>query len=55
MKQWTDTGSNVLVYNNTAWVAYMDEDIKASRAKLYVCYSLAVISDWAVDLQQFFE
>ncbi|KAH7116609.1 putative glycosyl hydrolase, family 18 [Dactylonectria estremocensis] len=52
-KQWTDAGSNILVYNNTEWVAYMDEDTKASRAKLYASYNFAGTSDWAVDLQEF--
>ncbi|KAH6892884.1 glycoside hydrolase family 18 protein [Thelonectria olida] len=52
-KQWTDAGSNILVYNNTEWVAYMDKGTKASRAKLYASYNFAGTSDWAVDLQEF--
>ncbi|KAM0510822.1 hypothetical protein ACHAPE_010505 [Trichoderma viride] len=52
-KVWTDAGSNILVYNNTEWVAYMDDTTKSDRATLYASYNLAGISDWAVDLQEF--
>ncbi|KAL5364727.1 putative glycosyl hydrolase, family 18 [Aspergillus floccosus] len=52
-KQWTDVGSNFLVYNDTEWVAYMDENMKAARAKFYDTYNFAGTTDWAVDLQEF--
>ncbi|RFU78376.1 glycosyl hydrolase family 18 [Trichoderma arundinaceum] len=52
-KQFTDAGSNILVYNDTEWVAYMNDSVKADRAKLYASYNFAGTSDWAVDLQQF--
>ncbi|GFF93568.1 killer toxin subunits alpha/beta [Aspergillus udagawae] len=52
-KQWTDVGSNFLVYNDTEWVAYMDDDMKAARAKFYDSYNFAGTTDWAVDLQEF--
>lgn len=54
-KQWTDAGSNMLVYNSTEWVAYMDDDTKANRTKFYASYNFAGTSDWAVDLQEFVE
>ncbi|CAM1508945.1 Fc.00g026840.m01.CDS01 [Cosmosporella sp. VM-42] len=52
-KQWTDAGSNILVYNNTEWVAYMDDATKLDRAKLYASYNFAGTTDWAVDLEEF--
>lgn len=54
-KQWEDAGSNILVYNDTEWVAYMDDDTKASRSKFYDSYNFAGTTDWAVDLQEFRE
>ncbi|UKZ82482.1 hypothetical protein TrVFT333_010271 [Trichoderma virens FT-333] len=52
-KQYTDAGSNILVYNDTEWVAYMDDDTKADREALYASYNFAGTSDWAVDLQEY--
>ena len=54
-KNWTDAGSNILVYNDTEWVAYMNPDTKADREKLYASYNFAGTSDWAVDLEEFVE
>jgi GH18 family chitinase len=55
VKQWKKEGSNFLVYNDTEWVAYMDEDTKTSRAAFYDSYNFAGTTDWAVDLQTFEE
>ncbi|KAM5436548.1 putative chitinase [Microsporum ferrugineum] len=52
-KQWKEEGSNILVYNDTEWVAYMDDDMKAARSKFYDSYNFAGTTDWAVDLQEF--
>ncbi|KAL7783620.1 glycoside hydrolase family 18 protein [Trichoderma ceciliae] len=52
-KEWTDAGSNTLGYNDTEWVAYMDDTTKLDRATLYASYNFAGTSDWAVDLQEF--
>ncbi|KAI0882847.1 putative glycosyl hydrolase, family 18 [Annulohypoxylon maeteangense] len=52
-KQWKKEGSNILVYNDTEWVAYMDDDMKKSRAEFYDSYNFAGTTDWAVDLQYF--
>lgn len=54
-KQWTDAGSDILVYNDTEWVAYMNDTTKAARATLYASYNFAGTSDWAVDLQEYVE
>ncbi|KAJ5056167.1 hypothetical protein J3E72DRAFT_200340 [Bipolaris maydis] len=52
-KMWKSEGSNIMVYNDTEWVAWMDDDIKAERAKFYDSYNFAGTTDWAVDLQAF--
>jgi GH18 family chitinase len=54
-KQWVAAGSDILVYNNTEWVAYMNNSIKSDREKLYASYNMAGTSDWAVDLLEFRE
>lgn len=54
-KQWKKEGSNILVYDNTEWVAYMDQDVKAARSQFYDSYNFAGTTDWAVDLQEFYE
>ncbi|KAF3484076.1 glycosyl hydrolase, family 18 [Arthroderma uncinatum] len=54
-KQWKEEGSNILVYNDTEWVAYMDDDMKAVRSKFYDSYNFAGTTDWAVDLQEFLD
>lgn len=43
--------SNILVFNDTQWVAYMDEENKATRKALYPGLNFLGIADWAVDLQ----
>ncbi|KAF1964360.1 glycoside hydrolase [Bimuria novae-zelandiae CBS 107.79] len=54
-KDWTKEGSNMLVYNDTEWVAYMDDDMKAKRTEFYDSYNFAGTTDWAVDLQEFWD
>ncbi|KAI0539137.1 putative glycosyl hydrolase, family 18 [Xylaria digitata] len=51
--QWKKEGSNMMVYNDTEWVAYMDDNTKAARAEFYDSYNFAGTTDWAVDLQTF--
>jgi chitinase len=46
-----DSYSNILVYNDTQWIAYMDEDNKATRKALYPPLGFLGIANWAVDLQ----
>lgn len=54
-KKYTKEGSNILVFNNTEWVAYMDDEMKASRSKFYDEYNFAGTTDWAVYLQRFWD
>ncbi|KHN98408.1 Glycoside hydrolase, subgroup, catalytic core [Metarhizium album ARSEF 1941] len=54
VKQWVDASdSNILVYNDVEWVAYMDKDTKYRRKKVYNSFHFAGTSDWALDLQEF--
>ncbi|KAL2830488.1 hypothetical protein BDW59DRAFT_177834 [Aspergillus cavernicola] len=48
-----DTDSNILVYNDTDWVAYMDEDNKADRDTVYQSYNMGGSVNWAADLAEF--
>lgn len=46
----TTSNSNIMVWNETQWAGYMDDDIKASRIKLYEGYNFLGSADWAIDL-----
>lgn len=48
----SDAFSNVLVYNDTEWVSYMNGSNKAVRILLYEVYGFLGYADWAVDLQE---
>jgi chitinase len=48
-----DSHSNIAVYDNMQWVAYMDNTVKADRKALYQGLNFAGIIDWAIDLQGF--
>jgi hypothetical protein len=54
-KQWTKEGSNIIVYNDTEWVAWMDDSMKKNRSEFYDSYNFAGTTGWAVDLQEFTE
>jgi GH18 family chitinase len=54
-KKWTSEGSNIMVYNDTEWVAWMDNLMKKYREDSYDTYNFAGTTDWAVDLQAFTE
>lgn len=54
-RKWTAAGSDILVFNDTEWVAYMNDSIKSDREELYASYNMAGTSDWAVDLLEFLE
>ena len=45
--------SNILVYNSTQWVAYMDDDTRFSRTDYYESLNIGSTTDWAIDLQSF--
>ena len=46
-----ESGSSILVYDSTRWVAYMDNQVKQSRISKYKSWNFRGSSDWAVDLQ----
>ncbi|KAF2634388.1 class V chitinase Chi100 [Massarina eburnea CBS 473.64] len=51
-RKWDATSySNIVVFNDTQWVAYMDEDNKAIRKELYPGLAFLGDADWSVDLQ----
>jgi chitinase len=45
-----DSYSNIMVYNDTQWVAYMNDSNKATRKLVYPALNFLGIADWAVDL-----
>lgn len=45
-----DSYSNIIVYNDTQWVAFMNDSNKASRKLVYPSLNFLGIADWAVDL-----
>jgi chitinase len=45
--------SNIVVYDDTQWVGYMDNDNKASREQVYIDLNFCGWSDWAIDLQTY--
>ncbi|KAK3360576.1 killer toxin alpha/beta [Lasiosphaeria hispida] len=54
-KAWHDKESNsdILVYEETEWVAYMSKVTKETRRKHWMGFNFAGTIDWAVDLQSF--
>jgi GH18 family chitinase len=42
--------SDILVYQDTEWVAWMNDETKANRVAWYRSLNLGGVSDWAVDL-----
>ncbi|POR39554.1 Killer toxin subunits alpha/beta [Tolypocladium paradoxum] len=48
-----DSGSQILVYDDTNWVAYMDDGNKAARKAKWTGLNFAGTTDWAVDLATF--
>ncbi|RAH64784.1 glycoside hydrolase family 18 protein [Aspergillus aculeatinus CBS 121060] len=48
----TASNSNILVYDNTQWVGWMSDGIKASRRSLYKGLAMGGTTDWATDLQK---
>ncbi|KAH8892724.1 glycoside hydrolase, partial [Thozetella sp. PMI_491] len=54
-KTWHDADSNsdMMVYHDTEWVAYMSPTTKDTRRKLWQRFNFAGTIDWAVDLQAY--
>jgi chitinase len=48
-----DSQSNIAVYEDTQWVGYMDDDVKADRQVLYKELQMGGVVDWAIDLNGF--
>ncbi|KAF4553630.1 putative glycosyl hydrolases family 18 protein 5 [Elsinoe fawcettii] len=51
----TATDSDILIYEGTEWVAYMNNATKQSRTDKYKLLNFGGTSDWAIDLQSFIE
>lgn len=49
----TNSYSNIVVYDDTQWIGYMDDSNKADRISLYQTYNLGGTADWAIDLQSY--
>jgi GH18 family chitinase len=49
----TPSNTNILVYNETQWVGYMDDAIKAFRIAAYKALNFGGTSEWAVDLENY--
>ncbi|OBT40321.1 hypothetical protein VE00_08471 [Pseudogymnoascus sp. WSF 3629] len=47
------SNSNILVYDDTQWVAYMDDDIRTQRHALYTGLNLGGTTNWATDLEKY--
>ena len=48
-----DSETQILVYDSTQWVAYMDDNNKAKRKEKWTKLNFAGTTDWAVDLATF--
>ncbi|GKZ37253.1 hypothetical protein AbraIFM66950_008710 [Aspergillus brasiliensis] len=45
--------TNILVYDDTQWVGWMSDGIKATRKALYKQLAMGGTTDWATDLQKY--
>lgn len=54
-KHFVDTGSNsnIMVYDDTEWVAYMTPKIRSQRAAMFTELSMGGTINWATDLEEF--
>ncbi|KAI5859516.1 glycoside hydrolase superfamily [Durotheca rogersii] len=51
-KYWDESShSDIVVFNDTQWVAYMDAKTKSDRRDMYLGLGFRGTADWAVDLQ----
>ncbi|KAK1635899.1 chitinase [Colletotrichum phormii] len=53
-REWHDreSDSDIVVYKENEWVAWMNDDTKSSRIDLYKGLNFGGVSDWAVDLDK---
>ncbi|KAK9855849.1 hypothetical protein MYU51_001467 [Penicillium brevicompactum] len=49
----THSNSNIMIYDDTNWVAYMSPEIRASRTKMYESLGMGGTVNWATDLEEF--
>lgn len=47
------SNTNILVYDDTQWVGWMSDGIKASRTSLYKNLAMGGTTDWATDLKEY--
>ncbi|PWY76008.1 glycoside hydrolase family 18 protein [Aspergillus sclerotioniger CBS 115572] len=47
------SNTNILVYDETQWVGWMSDGVKASRKSLYKGLAMGGTTDWATDLQKY--
>lgn len=47
------SNTNILVYDETQWVGWMDDSVKETRADTYHGLAMGGIADWATDLATF--
>ncbi|KAF2826309.1 glycoside hydrolase [Ophiobolus disseminans] len=54
LKRWydADSDSDMIVYNDVQWVAWMNDPTKARRTDYYKSLNFGGTSDWAVDLDK---
>lgn len=48
-----DSDSNILVYDNTQWVSWMDDKVRSGRTQLYQALNFGGTTDWATDLESY--
>jgi chitinase len=51
----SDSESDIMVYNDTQWVAYMSNNTRAARTATYLGWNFLGTVDWAIDLAAFSE
>jgi GH18 family chitinase len=51
----SDSESDIVIYANDQWVAYMNDSTKQSRIDLYQSFNFGGTSNWAVDLERLYE
>lgn len=49
----TNSNSNILIYDDTQWVGYMGDDIRAHRHQLYSALNMGGTTNWATDLEKY--
>lgn len=47
------SNSNILVYDETQWVSYMDSSIRSSRESIYKGLNMGGTTNWALDLEDY--